>query len=91
MAEVNHSSVVAHLGPGGLMTIVEHLSNLLERHQHLYNKERESEIRATVTRMSFQSKLVGDASIEDTKAKKALSLYAYSELFQSEFKNSEFF
>ena len=44
MAEVNHSSVVAHLGPGGLMSILCHVTKLLQRQQQLYNKSRDKKL-----------------------------------------------
>ena len=89
MAEVNHSSVVAHLGPGGLMSIMDHLNKLLQRQQHLYNKERKSEIMSEVSKLKYTSKVFhGNARIEDEVAKVKLSRYAHEELFQKEFKSS---
>ena len=62
MAEINHSSVVAHLGPGGMMSIMDHVTKLLERQQHLYNKERTCEIRAEVNRDRYSKSIFsGDA------------------------------
>ena len=49
VAEINHSSVVSHLSSGGLMTIMDQLSQLLMRQQHIYNKERDMETSAIVS------------------------------------------
>ena len=57
MAEIHHSSVIAHLGPSGLMEITQHLMKLLERQQHLYNKEREADMRACVAIHKYGSTL----------------------------------
>ena len=91
MAEINHSSVVAHLGPGGMMSIMDHLAKLLQRQQHLYNKERNCEIRGDVSRARYKkSKFTGDIATEDIEAMKRLSIYAHNNLFQSALSQSEF-
>ena len=73
MAEANHSSVVSHLGPGGLISISNHLTKLLERQQHFYNKEREIEIRNEVSRHKYKSPFYGEFGVQDTMAKTKLS------------------
>ena len=70
IAEINHSSVVAHLGSGGLMTIMDQLSQLLTRQQHLYNKERDIETTSIVTCHKYKSKFIGMKALNDHEAKK---------------------
>ena len=90
MAEINHSSVVAHLGPGGMMSIMDHVTKLLQRQQHLYNKERMVQIKGDVSRGRYKkSKFIGDIALEHIKAKKSLSTYAHTELFQVALNRSE--
>ena len=90
MAEVNHSSVVAHLGMGSIMAIMLHLTKLLQRQQHLYNKERALEMRARVAQYKYKSKFRGDAATEDTVAKQKLTIHAHDKLFTKVFKQSSF-
>ena len=89
IAEINHSSVVAHLGPGGLQTTMEQLSKLLTRQQHLYNKEREYQDKSRVSFHLYKSKFFGSRAIDDKKCKEKLSTYAHKELFQVALENSE--
>ena len=70
VAEINHSSVVAHLGSGGLMTIMDQVSQLLTRQQHLYNKERDIEISSIVSCHQYKSKFYGIKGLHDHEAKK---------------------
>ena len=90
MAEINHSSVIAHLGPSSLMEITQHLMKLLERQQHLYNKEREADMRACVARHKYESKYNGDVAAQDTEAKNKLSTYAHLQIFRKAVNYSEF-
>ena len=88
IAEINHSSVVAHLGPGGLMTIMDQLSQLLTRQQFLYNKERDVEVRSIVSCHKYKSSFYGMKAKHDHDAKRMLSTYAHTKLFQVALGNS---
>ena len=70
IAEINHSSVVAHLGSGGVQPMIEQLSKLLTRQQHLYNKEREEEMKALTYMYKYKTKYVGEKALYDIEAKK---------------------
>ena len=89
IAEINHASVVAHLGGGGLQPIMEQLSKLLVRQQHLYNKEREQEVKSETYIFKYRSKYAGYKSTMDTEARRSLSTYAHSKLFQVELLKSQ--
>ena len=68
--------------------MIEQLSKLLTRQQHLYNKEREEEMKALTYMYKYKTKYVGEKALYDIEAKKKLSTYAHSKLYQVSMKKS---
>ena len=52
------------------MAIMDQLSQLLTRHQHLYNKEREVEISSIVSCHKYKSQFYGIKAMYDHKTRK---------------------
>jgi hypothetical protein len=83
-AEQNHSSVTARVGPGGIMSITENMSELLVRQQDIAREDQEKFTKFYSKWKTFQSKYVNDDTSRkmDESAHHALSPYAYTTFFQ---------
>jgi len=88
-AEENHSSIIAFLGKGNSgWSVMYHLAALLNRQaEHSKVKKREED-RLHVSTLKYISKESGQAGLEDTQAKKSLSVFAYSTLYVEAAKKS---
>jgi hypothetical protein len=77
--------VVAHLGKGANWGVAEHISHMLKRQIHLTKLRREKENHRFVQTHRYKSLL----GMDDETAKKALSTFAYEQLFTKEFRRSK--
>jgi hypothetical protein len=85
-AEQNHSSVTARVGPGGIMSITENMSELLVRQQDIAREDQEKFTKFYSKWKTFQSKYVNDDTSRkmDESAHHALSPYAYTTFFKND-------
>ena len=81
-SEQNHASIVAHLGNSANgWSIMDHICHLVKRQaEHTkIKKKRDDEWHCRAH--GYTSKEIGQRGVDDTAAKKALSSYAYNELY----------
>ena len=77
-AEINHSSICAHLGEGANWEITYQLMKLMQRATHNYLVYCKAEDSLNLNNEYYTSKMDGDLGIQDKLAKKALSSIAHS-------------
>ena len=82
-SEQNHSSTVAYLPTSGTgQSIMDHTCELVKRQQeHMKEKKKTDDILHCSVH-NYRSKLIGQKGMDDTAARKSLSSYAYTELYQ---------
>ena len=82
-AESNHSSIVARIGPGGVFSIAEYISQLVTRasDQARANYEKASKHRQMIRHFK-SAEVVPEHADMDKSAFETLSQYAYHELFR---------
>jgi hypothetical protein len=85
--EENHSSICAHLGKGANWLVVEHCSQLVTQQAHLACKF--WEIDNCLNICIYKSSLDGQEKKDDELAKKSLSDWAYTEIFEKNLKNAQ--
>ena len=82
-AESNHSSIVSNLGPGGIWTISNQITKLMDRQQNFINRDRAISDDLFVRQNFYRSTFLGELAKSDVTAKKSLSNYAYQKFWKN--------
>ena len=82
-SEQNHSSVVAHLGQGGSLSIREQINALINRHKNRIQKKtsREASLQVSIA-LPYTSSYANYEAVADYAARKILSEHAYEKFFK---------
>ena len=88
-AEQNHSSIVSFNGDSLLGSILDHLKSLMERQQHICNKENDLETDNLIRTNHYTPTLDRDMGYEECAAKQSLSQVPHKEYFVKQLKRSE--
>ena len=88
-AEENHASIIVFLGKGNSgWSVVYHLAALLNRQAEYSKVKKREEDRLHVSTLKYMIKEFGQAGLEDTLAKKSVSMFAYFTLYVNAAKTS---